>query len=224
MICIPKAWIDKPFGCQPPERLVVAHLICGEKLEVIKVIEKKPVRSSVDCQLSSIPDLESSPAKPETKNLIRLFKACFAKSWNHTVKPWLKSRYRWQKKWASSKAGSQDPTQFGNSVSAAGSPALEFKAGEWVRVKSREEIISTLDKFDELKGCAFLEPMYEYCGTVQKVYVKVERFLDERSFKVRSAKGLYFLENLQCTGTEVFGRCDRRCYYFWRAEWLEKMD
>jgi hypothetical protein len=25
-------------------------------------------------------------------------------------------------------------------------------------------------------------------------------------------------------GTPDYGRCDRACFYFWREEWLEKLD
>jgi len=27
-----------------------------------------------------------------------------------------------------------------------------------------------------------------------------------------------------CQGTPDLGRCDRSCFYFWREEWLEKLD
>jgi len=186
--------------------------------------EKFPPCSSIDGQLSRIPDLESSPASLENKSIVNLVKAFLAKPWNHSVKPWLKMLYRKRQKSLQQKAGKNDQASSIKTAQLVEDMYQEFTAGELVRVRTREEIDSMLDPFHETKGCAFLDSMYEYCGTVQKIYVKVERFLDERSFKVRSARGLYFLENLQCTGTEVFGRCDRRCYYFWRADWLDKID
>jgi hypothetical protein len=32
------------------------------------------------------------------------------------------------------------------------------------------------------------------------------------------------LDGVICNGTEDFGPCDRSCFFFWREEWLEKVD
>jgi hypothetical protein len=92
-----------------------------------------------------------------------------------------------------------------------------------VRVKTREEIQATLDEWNELRGCLFMDAMVPYCGTTQRVFRRVERFVDERDYRVKKAKGVVLLEGLICNGTEQYGRCDRACYYFWRDEWLEKI-
>jgi hypothetical protein len=52
----------------------------------------------------------------------------------------------------------------------------------------------------------------------------MERFLDERDYKVKKAKGIVLLKDVICHGTPVFGRCDRCCHLFWRVEWLEKIE
>jgi hypothetical protein len=103
-------------------------------------------------------------------------------------------------------------------------PAITFQVGEWVRVRSEEEIRSTLDPFKELKGCAFLENMVQYCGTRQHVLKVMQRFLDERDYKVKKVRGVILLENVICSGTPAFGACDRCCFLFWREEWLEKIE
>ncbi len=96
-------------------------------------------------------------------------------------------------------------------------------AGDWVRVKDRSEIEASLDRWKELKGCAFLDSMGDYCGSNQQVLQPLERFLDERDYKVKKCRGVVLLEDVTCLGTPVFGRCDRRCYLFWREEWLERI-
>jgi hypothetical protein len=101
---------------------------------------------------------------------------------------------------------------------------VHLQAGDWVRVRSLDEIQSTLNRFKELKGCAFLEDMKQYCDTEQRVFKVLERFLDERDYKVKKAKGIVLLEDVYCQGTPVFGRCDRSCLSFWREEWLEKIE
>jgi hypothetical protein len=107
---------------------------------------------------------------------------------------------------------------------AAPAQPEKLKAGDWVRVRSWEEIQPMLDPFQETSGCAFLEDMRKYCGTQQRVFKSMERFLDERDYKVKKVRGVILLENVICGGTPAFGRCDRSCFLFWREEWLEKID
>jgi hypothetical protein len=99
-----------------------------------------------------------------------------------------------------------------------------LEAGDLVRVRLKDEILSTLDRWQALKGCGFLEEMTEYCGTTQRVLKRVERFIDERDYRVKKARGIVLLEGVICSGTATTGRCDRACFFFWREEWLEKLD
>jgi|WetSurMetagenome_2_1015567.scaffolds.fasta_scaffold137965_2 hypothetical protein len=99
-----------------------------------------------------------------------------------------------------------------------------FAAGQSARVRSREEIQATLDPWNYLKGCGFMEEMWQYCGTQQRVLKPVRRFLDERDYRVKKVRGIVLLEGLTCEGTSDYGACDRNCYFFWQEEWLEKID
>lgn len=108
-------------------------------------------------------------------------------------------------------------------VSPTSSPVLlNLQPGDVVRIRSRDEIIATLDKDRKLKGTSFIGGMWQYCGTTQKVFKPINRFVDERNYKVVNTKGLYLLEGVICSGTDFYGSCDRACYFFWREEWLEK--
>lgn len=101
--------------------------------------------------------------------------------------------------------------------------ALEINPGDLVRVRSKEEITSTLNSWNEYKGCAFIDDMWDYCGTTQRVFKKVRNFIDERDYRMKRVNGLVILENVFCQGTRVLGNCDRSCFFFWREEWLEKL-
>lgn len=92
-----------------------------------------------------------------------------------------------------------------------------------MRVRSAREIASTLDPFKELKGCAFLPEMYQYCDTEQRVLKSMQYFMDERDYKLKKVRGVVLLENVICIGAPAFGACDRCCFLFWRDEWLEKI-
>ena len=98
-----------------------------------------------------------------------------------------------------------------------------LKPGDLVRIRSKEEVKTSLNRWNQLKGCAFTEEMWPYCGTTQKVLKRVERFLDERDYLMKKCKGIVILDGVFCGGTKDFGACDRSCYYFWREEWLEKI-
>lgn len=99
-----------------------------------------------------------------------------------------------------------------------------LSAGDIIRVRSEEEIQATLDEWNELKSCKFMDEQKKYCNTIQRVLKPVERFVDERDYRIKKAKGLVLLEGVICEGTPDYGRCDRACFYFWRVEWLEKLE
>lgn len=105
---------------------------------------------------------------------------------------------------------------------ASAVPEFGIKAGDLIRVRSRAEIEATLDRWNELKHCAVMPDMWQYCETVQRVFKVVEQFVDERDYRLKKGTGTILLEGLICQGTDDYGRCDRSCFYFWRVEWLEK--
>lgn len=103
-------------------------------------------------------------------------------------------------------------------------PNPPLQAGERVRIRSKAEIQSTLDHWNSLKGCTFLEEMWPYCGTNQRVLKRMERFLDERDYRLKRTSGSVLLDGVICNGTIDFGKCDRSCFFFWREEWLERLE
>jgi hypothetical protein len=167
------------------------------------------------CQLPNIPKFAIGSAQPMDRSFGRQMKRRLAVPWNRHVKKWLKQVYyavlRWQ-------GGSSAQT-----IAKDFAPAIPLKEGDLVKVRSAQEINSTLDPFKELKGCAFLPDMYQYCDTEQRVLKSMRSFMDERDYKLKKARGVILLENVTCIGTPVFGACDRCCFLFWREEWLEKI-
>lgn len=98
-----------------------------------------------------------------------------------------------------------------------------LQPGDIVRVRSKEEIQATLNRWGEFRGCGFMDDMWQYCDSTQVVVKPLQRFVDERDYQIKRTKGIVLLEGLHCQGTPIFGRCDRNCFYFWREEWLEKI-
>lgn len=176
---------------------------------------KTNLDSFAGCQIPCLPRLAEGNAKMDPDGWKITIKRSLAKPWNQLVKKSVKHFYRWME---SSTMNPEKAAMEGVKIKTE-----PLVAGDWVHVKSREEIEETLDRWKEFKGCAFLEYMSQYCGTDQRVLQPLERFLDERDYKVKKCRGVVLLENVICRGTPVFGRCDRCCYLFWREEWLEKI-
>ena len=80
-------------------------------------------------------------------------------------------------------------------------------------MRSKEEIQSTLDNWNQLKGCGFLEEMWPYCCSIQKVKKQVKRFLDERDYLIKKCNGIVTLEGVICEGTKDYSECDRSCFF-----------
>jgi hypothetical protein len=102
--------------------------------------------------------------------------------------------------------------------------ALDLQPGELVRIKSREEIVRTLDVSNSNRGLSFDPEMAAYCGRQARVLRRVERLVDERTGRLLSLKrACIVLEDVTCRG--AFHRCCPRADYpFWREAWLERME
>lgn len=171
------------------------------------------------CQIPCLPQFSEGIIRSDPQPLVLKVKRALARPWNYYVKRHLKKALTFLQSLTPASRKEQAPP---NPVQPDVSNAL--LPGDRVRVRSYEEIQATLNSWKELKGCAFLPYMRQYCGTEQRVLKPVERFLDERDYQVKKTRGLVLLENVICEGTPVFGRCDRACHLFWRVEWLEKIE
>jgi hypothetical protein len=167
------------------------------------------------CQLPCVPKFSIGVAKPIKQGFIGRVKRQLAVPWNLHVKKWLKQAYYTSIRWHGASSAQLAAKDFASIV--------PYTRGDLVRVRSREDILATLDPFKELKGCAFLPEMYRYCGTQQRVLRSMQHFMDERDYKLKKVRGVILLENVICNGTPTFGDCDRCCFLFWREEWLEKI-
>jgi hypothetical protein len=181
-----------------------------------KMVYKYKTDDFDSCQILCLPKLATGRATPLYSTLTGYFKRQLAVPWNLYVKKWLKMMYY---SYIRSK-----PESASRLAAKSFAPSIPFRKGDSVRIRSMQEILSTLDPFKELKGCAFLPEMYQYCETTQVVLKSMERFIDERDYKPKKTQGLILLENVICSGTPLYGKCDRCCFLFWREEWLEKIN
>jgi hypothetical protein len=98
-----------------------------------------------------------------------------------------------------------------------------LKAGDWVEVRSKDEILKTLDKSGRLEGLPFMPQMFNYCGQRFKVFKRAHKTCDtvDRTGG-RSVPDAIHLD-LRCDGA-AYGGCQAACLIFWKEAWLKPVD
>ena len=97
-----------------------------------------------------------------------------------------------------------------------------LKAGDWVEVRSKKEILETLDSKGQLDGMPFMPEMFAFCGQRFRVYKRAHKTCDT-VFPVRGRRveGAVHLET-RCDG-QSHGGCQAGCLLFWKEAWLKPM-
>ncbi|NRQ32523.1 hypothetical protein HII36_11830 [Nonomuraea sp. NN258] len=99
---------------------------------------------------------------------------------------------------------------------------LDLQPGELVRVKSKEEILGTLNADLLNRGMGFEEEMARYCGSTARVQARVDRCIDEKTGRMLHMKNpCIVLEEVVCAGVHSLN-CPREFVPFWREIWLER--
>ena len=101
---------------------------------------------------------------------------------------------------------------------------MEARAGDWVEVLSKEDILSTLDKNGRLDGLPFMPQMFKYCGERFRIYKSAYKTCDTVSghYAGRRLQDGFHL-SLRCDG-ESYGGCQAGCLIFWKSAWLKFVD
>ena len=101
---------------------------------------------------------------------------------------------------------------------------MKVRAGDWVEVLSKEEILRTLDQNGRLDELPFMPQMFKYCGQRFRIYKTAYKTCDTVSghYAARRLEDGYHL-NLRCDG-HAYGGCQAGCLIFWKAAWLKPVD
>ena len=104
--------------------------------------------------------------------------------------------------------------------------SLNLMPGELVRVKSHEEILSTINVDSRNRGMAWDAELVPYCGGTYRVHKRVTKIVDERTGKMQEMKTpCIILEGVVCQARYSNCRmfCPRAIYPYWREIWLERV-
>ena len=101
---------------------------------------------------------------------------------------------------------------------------LNLEPGEMVEVKSKDEILDTLDERDYTRGLRFDREMLRYCGRRGRVLRRVERLINEKTGKMLTIKSdCIIIDGFICTG-DYHRMCPRSIYPYWREAWLRRVE
>ena len=100
--------------------------------------------------------------------------------------------------------------------------SLNLRVGDWVEVRSRSEILATLDDRAGIDGLPFMPEMLSYCGKRFRVYKSAHKTADTiELFSIRRMANAVHLEGLRCDGA-AHGGCQAACLLFWKESWLKR--
>jgi hypothetical protein len=117
--------------------------------------------------------------------------------------------------------GSRYPFIRGQAQNANGE-RLDLQPGELVEVRSKEEIMATLDPGQKNRGLWFDAEMLPYCGGIYRVLRRVNRIVDEKTGKMIQMKSsCIVLEGVVCR-SDFHRLCPRAIYPYWRESWLKR--
>ena len=102
--------------------------------------------------------------------------------------------------------------------------AKRLRAGSWVIVRSKEEILATLDGDACIDNLPFQPEMFAYCGQKMQVSKVAHKTCDNiKKTGGRKMESAFHLDGARCDGS-LHGGCQADCVFYWKAEWLKPAD
>lgn len=101
---------------------------------------------------------------------------------------------------------------------------MSIHAGDWVVVRSWEEIVATLDRSGELDNLPFMAEMLQHCGKRLRVSAVAHKTCDTiDKTGGRRVPNAVHLHEIRCNG-QAHGGCQAGCLLFWKLDWLRRAD
>jgi len=107
------------------------------------------------------------------------------------------------------------------------SAELNLQRGDLVQVRSKAEIMATLDLDNRNRGLSFDVEMVRYCGGTFPVQRRVERILNEKTGRMlKLSNSCIVLEGVVCRGCSSSRRlfCPRSIPQYWHEIWLKRAE
>ncbi len=100
---------------------------------------------------------------------------------------------------------------------------LNLRVGDLVEVRTKEEILATLDERGTLDNMPFMPEMLSFCGKTFRVFKHAHK-VDDRIERtgLRRLDHCVILDAVRCSG-EGHGSCQAGCNILWKETWLRKV-
>jgi hypothetical protein len=100
---------------------------------------------------------------------------------------------------------------------------MALRPGDWVEIRSKEEILRSLDKNSRLQELPFMPQMFQYCGRRFQVYKRAHKTCDTVNPVAgkRVADAVHL--DLRCDG-KAYDGCQAGCLLFWKELWLKPVE
>jgi hypothetical protein len=99
---------------------------------------------------------------------------------------------------------------------------LDLRPGELVEIRTRDEILATLDDRGALDSLPFMPEMAVWCGRQVRVFRRVNKVYDWILCSgLRRMQDTVILEGLRCDGSH-HGECQSDCQTLWKEAWLRR--
>jgi hypothetical protein len=97
----------------------------------------------------------------------------------------------------------------------------KYRAGDWVEIRSREEILGTLDADGALDRLPFMPEMLGMAGQRYQVSASAHKTCDTvKQTGGRRMTSTVHLSGVRCDGS-AHDRCQASCLIFWKEAWLK---
>jgi hypothetical protein len=100
----------------------------------------------------------------------------------------------------------------------------KLRVGDWVEVRTKEEILRTLDSNGCLDGMPFMPEMFQFCSKRFQVYKRAHKTCDystQSPYRTRWLRNTVHLET-RCDGHAHDG-CQAGCLLYWKLSWLKPL-
>jgi hypothetical protein len=102
--------------------------------------------------------------------------------------------------------------------------SLGLRAGDWVVVRSRAEILATLDKNGALDRMPFMPEMLQFAGQKLQVSARAHKTCDPiNGLESRALPDSVHIGDLRCDGS-AHADCQAGCLFFFKEAWLKRAD
>ncbi len=99
---------------------------------------------------------------------------------------------------------------------------LGLQPGEYVEVRSADEIRDTVGPSGMNRGLSFEPDMTSFIGQKHQVAFRVEKMIHEETGKMVRLTNTVALKNVHCTGA-CTKNCPRSQAHFWREAWIKRV-